>query len=106
MAGVHVANTGVGALGTSLVIQPTGGEFGITPCTITLRVHTMVPQRSVVSCSTVTGVFRNNADRPVSVGFSYSGQAAATQPTVSPVQVADLSFSTPSPQVPFSPFRH
>ena len=94
-AGIYAATTGVAALGTSLVIQSTGAEFGTTPGTITLRVQYTDASPLSSFMLDYEGVYRNNADRSVTVNFGYAVQAAATQPTTF-TALSDLSFSTPA----------
>ncbi|MBY0335805.1 MAG: ExeM/NucH family extracellular endonuclease [Acetobacteraceae bacterium] len=95
-AGVYAANTGIGALGTSFVIQPTGAEFGTTPGTITLRLQYTGAAPLTALTLDYDGVFRNNADRSVQVNVSYAISSAATQPSdPSFTALSGLSFSTP-----------
>lgn len=93
-AGIYAANTGLPALGTSFVIQPTGAEFGTTAGSVTLRVQYTGGAPLSAFTLDYDGVYRNNADRSVAVNFGYAVQAAATQPA-SFTAVSDLSFSTP-----------
>ena len=93
-AGIYAANTGVPALGTSFVIQPTGAEFGSPGGNITLRVQYTGASPLSSFQFDYDGVFRNNADRSSTVTFAYSVSAAATQPA-SFIDVAPLSFTTP-----------
>jgi len=94
-AGVYAVNTGVPALGTSFVIQPTGGEFGTTPGTITLRVQYTGASPLTSFTLDYDGVFRNSGDRSSTVNFSYAVQSAPTQPASFSATLADLSFATP-----------
>ncbi len=94
-AGVYAATTGVAALGTSFVIQPTGAEFGTPAGTITLRVqYTGTAPISGFNFG-YDGVYRNNADRSTAVTVQYAVQAAATEPTTYSTAVAALGFTTP-----------
>ncbi len=94
-AGVYAVNTGVPALGTAFVIQPTGAEFGTTPGTITLRAQYTGAQALSSFSFDYDGVFRNNADRSVAVNFSYAVSSAASQPASFSANVAALGFTTP-----------
>lgn len=94
-AGVYAAVTGNAALGTSFVVQPTGGEFGVTPGTITLRVQYSGAAPIGGFEFDYNGVYRNNADRSVAVAVAYAVQADATEPTTYSAPAAALGFQTP-----------
>ncbi len=95
-AGVYSVATGVAALGaSSFVVQPTAGEFGTTPGTITLRVQYTGATALTGFSFDYDGVFRNNADRDSFMNFSWAVQAAATQPTIFSATVGALSYTTP-----------
>ncbi|MBC7800963.1 MAG: hypothetical protein H7Z10_10100, partial [Gemmatimonadaceae bacterium] len=94
-AGVYAATTGVAALGTSLVIQPTGAEFGMTGGTVTLRVQYNGAAPIGGFTFDYDGVFRNNADRSTAVTVAYAVQADAAEPTTYSAPIASLGFTTP-----------